>query len=803
MSNDKMIKTDNIPLLDNVIYYLKRLATESIVKNSYNADKNETLESRKNYDEYKMCLTGSVRYEYFNYVYEDLAKTDCPVNDMFEILKDKDKAPEVIKRQLLENKKKEIIDNYDDLNNYYRMLHGMPDLEDEDIIFIDTQYLDEDDYITVFPQIPVHKMTDAQQEFLNSIGVIDIYKELYPDKKYLNYLGNKKIDYFTARNSPMFSLLYTPTDGIPMEVYTRWKEKFSRNRVFITKTIYDPEAFIEENSHYNDFIAMFIVLETMTDIIAELPDFIIKRDIFDLGMIRLVLQCYNVDYFPDIPLSYQQAIVRNINKLIEFKATGTGIVNICSLFGFDNIEVFKYYLFKERKTDEDGNFTFAEKDIDNYKFKFIKCPMDDNIDDYIHDRNMVENYDEVTIGDKWWDGGMDHKTVANMIKEREFNYLQSKYYSIEVVMSMTEKLFQLVYFYNMIFDDVFTEDLLRVRLFNLSNRYSFKLVDVFAYLFGLAYAYYGLEDELIFDTSKILYIKGFNFSVDMSELATWLFEEVQGAWELDHYGADKFSRFNKSDRIMSYHQLSDVYLNNVSIYKHVVHKLRTCNNKREYDVYKQLYDAMMIEELTSDFFVKSDGEVAKTISDYLRDKSPILYDSLYDIKKLDDEDRVQTAGSMIDDVIYVLEKTYLTDKAYEKIYGAFPTRDADSILKYLKEVIEFFKSYKMTLDKINIVYLLDDEYENWCQAIDDVLLQIHLTPVSCVQDKDNLKAHIETMYKEKILPEEELYMYITYWEGLGILDDYTIDELMSKLVYLKYLEDCKPYESLKINTYST
>lgn len=101
MSNDKMIKTDNIPLLDNVIYYLKRLATESIVKNSYNADKNETLESRKNYDEYKMCLTGSVRYDYFNYVYEDLAKTDCPVNDMFEILKDKDKAPEVIKRQLL------------------------------------------------------------------------------------------------------------------------------------------------------------------------------------------------------------------------------------------------------------------------------------------------------------------------------------------------------------------------------------------------------------------------------------------------------------------------------------------------------------------------------------------------------------------------------------------------------------------------------------------------------------------------------------------------------------------------------
>lgn len=795
---DNIIKTDNIPLMDNVVHYLKRLALETIVKNEYIADNNETIQSRRNYDLYKMCLLGNGRYEFFDYDLKDLQQTSCEKKDMYNILRDKNKASDTLKVELLRVKQQSIVDSYVESNNYYRMLNGLPNVEDNQSIYIDSSYLTEDDLVAIDINTPVHLMSELEQDFLYSAGIMDIYIEMYPEKKYLNFLGSKKIDVFTARNSEPFGMLYMPTEGIPIEVYSRWKEKFNINRVYVIKTIYDRDAFIEENEHYEDFIAMFIVIQTMLDIIAELPDFIIKRDIFDLETIKLIFQSYDVDYFPEIPLSYQQAIVRNINKLVEFKSTERSIVNICSLFGCDNIEVFKYYLFKSRKLDDNGNFIFNEDEYENFDLKFIKCPIDGNVDDYIHDKSKYRNYDDATLDDKYWDGGLDHNEVKKMIIDHEFNYLQSKYYSIDCVFSMTELLFQMVYFYNMLFDDVFSEDLLRVRLFNINNRYSFKLVDVFCFLFALGYVYYGLEDKLIFDENDILYIKGFNFDVDMSQLATYITEKTQGLKNIKDFGVDEFSVFKDTDRVLSFKQLSDIYINNKNIYHHVVHEMIHADNKRIYDIYKELFDAMMINELTSDFFVKSDDEVATSFSDFLSDRSPILYEKLQEIKSLDESDRQQAASTLIDDIIYVLEHQYLTDEAYKDIYKCFPTGGADSIIIYIKDLIDFFKSYKMQLEQINIIYLLDDKYENWCGAIDNVDLLIKLAPGSCQNDKEELALYLNNKLKDRDNTAEELFILSKYVADKAFFEKGYPDEKPIPISKLRFMDIDKPWEVLQI-----
>lgn len=794
--SDNIIKTNNIPLLDNVVHYLKILATETIIKDQVLADSKETFQSRKNFDEYKMCILNTIPYGYFDYTYEDLLQTSVSKKEIYGILVDKFSAPENIRRELLEIKKKDFIDNYVELNDYYRMLNGEPNIDDIDNIYISEDYLTDDDLVAIDPSIPVHLMQPNQQDFLYSIGILDIYIDFYPEKKYLKFLGSRKIDPFTARMTKPFGMLYMPTDNIPMEVYSRWKEKFNINRVFTLKTIYDSQAFIDENVYYEKFIAMFIILQTMIDIIAELPDFIIKRDIFDLGMIRLILQSYDIDYFPDIPLNYQKAIVRNINKLIEFKSTTTSIVNICSLFGCDNVEVFKYYLFKDRKKDDKGNYVFNENDYENYQFKFIKCPIDENIDDYIQDKSKYLIYDDVTLGDKWWDGGLDHTYIEELIKDHEFNYLQSKYLSVDCVFSMTEILFQLVYFYNMMFDNIFAEDLLRVRLFNISNRYSFKLVDVFCYLFALGYIYYGLSDDIIFDQSKILYIKGFNFGLNMAELAEYIDSKF---YTLEDLGVDKFVTYEPTDRVLSFKQLSDIFINNKKIYNHVVHEMTHASRKDIYDIYKDLYESMMINELTSDIFVKSDGELAKTFTDYLQDKDINLYNSLMEIKNLEDpNDRQQAASTMIDDVIYVLQHQYLTDEGFEKIYRCFPTADANSIIMYIKELVDFFKSYKVQIDQMNIIYLLDDKYENWAGAIDDVLLKIKLGPSSCESEKEAMKIKEFLNIKQKDTTLEELYIYVNYWKNRAIFDLAQPKEIPNPFNKLVFEDGHIPCEQINI-----
>ena len=208
MANNKKIRTDNISLLDNLVYYLKRLATECVIKNDYVADMNETLKSRQAYDRYKLCITGNAKYEMFDYSFDELRQTSAKTEDMYGILKDKSTASDKVKQELLEIKVKKIINSYAELNNYYRMLNGLPDIEDTSDIYVETQDLIEDEDRIVPLDVPIHDMTVEQQEYLNASGIIDNYIDKYPTKKYLKYIGYKKIEYNYARSKPTFGLLY-------------------------------------------------------------------------------------------------------------------------------------------------------------------------------------------------------------------------------------------------------------------------------------------------------------------------------------------------------------------------------------------------------------------------------------------------------------------------------------------------------------------------------------------------------------------------------------------------------------------
>ena len=47
------------------------------------------------------------------------------------------------------------------------------------------------------------------------------------------------------------------------------------------------------------------------------------------------------------------------------------------------------------------------------------------------------------------------------------------------------------------------------------------------------------------------------------------------------------------EKVLSYSQLSDMFMNNKKIYNHVIHQLTHANNKRMYDIYKDIYDAQL------------------------------------------------------------------------------------------------------------------------------------------------------------------------------------------------------------------
>ena len=787
MNSIENIKTNNIPLLDELIYNLKKLSTTSVVKEEQKALENETIESQKLSDRYMVCIEGNARFEMFNYSRDLLERSSIPDYLIDECVRDKNNIPKEKRKEVLSMAVVEFLQEYEELNNYYRMLNGLPNVGEKGIK-VNPLYIPDQIYDLIDVRKYVHEMNSSDIDILYTFEVIDKLMEDYPEAKYLRYMGSRSIEIYKARKATNFSLLYTISD-IPEVVLNRFKDKYEVNRVYTLKTVYN-DAFKLGSDYYDNFIQIFIIVQTMIDMIAEIPDMIIKKEVFDIRMIKLIFDSNGVEFFQEIPFKYQLAMVRNLNRLIKFKSTTTNIVDICSLFGFDNIEVFKYFLLKERKVDEYGEYEFnyiedengnLVDDIEsNYDLKFIKVPIDDIADNYIHDKSKMLDYDQIVAGDKYWNGDLDHGFVKRSILEKEFNYIQSKYLSVDTIYSLTELSFQLIYFHNMIFDDHRVEELLKIDIPTISSVSKFKFVDVLCFLYSLMYEYNEIEDDIKETPTKVMHIKGFNFKADMEELSNYVIEK---GFTLEELGVSDFQI--PETQILSYNQLMHVFTKNSQIYDHILDQLFNADNKRIYDIYKKIYDSLMLIELSKEFFRKSNGEMATSYTDYIKDRDIILYSTLMEIKKIESiESKREKINNLMNDIIYIIEQYVQSDK-YRFIFSHLPAVSAEAIKQYVFKVVNFFKSYKVDIMSINTIYKFDDKLENKINIIDSILFKYIYTKQSTIEAISKLKTTSKLTKEERIKLIDELYLEITFWVDLFFNTDANVkDSVKNKLISL-------------------
>ena len=776
------IKTDNIPLLDELIFSLKKIVNTCVLKNQEQANKYETLTSQRNSDLYISCVLGRTTYDMFTYNQRELEEVGIPYYLIDACLRDKKAIPEIFRKVLNDNKVKKTIDEYEELNNYYRMLNGKPDLGEKGIKITQDMVPSEIEGIDV--SLYLHEMPDSQIDILYTFGVMDEVIKNNPNKKYLNYMGSKRISIYSARTSVDCQLLYMTSD-IPREVSARFKEKIEINRVYTMKTIYS-EAFKIGSDYYDHFIRSFILIQTMVDMITELPDMIIKREIFDIRMIQLILESNGIEFFQEIPYRYQLAMVRNINRLIKYKSTTKNIVDICSLFGFENIKVFKYYLLKHRNVDRFGNYKFnyteifdpeteqyvpsedMEKDFD---LRLIKIPVEELADDYIQDKSNYSDYDEICYFDKYWNGDLQHEYVKSCILYKEFNYVQSKYLSVDTLYSLADLSFELVYFYNMIFDDVKLEEQLLLKVPQINGLGVFRFVDLICYMYALMYEYNGFEDTIFVDTSKVMSIKGFNFKANMAKLSEYVHSK---GYTLEELGVSDFQI--PDSYILTYNQMMDIFTRNKKVHDHIIHELYNANNKEIYDIYKTIYDALMITELNMDFFKLSNDQVAKTYTEFLRERDPILYNSIIQIRNMDSLDvKKEKISTIIDAVVYAIEEVIDLDK-YKYLFNHMPAVGAEAVKYYIYKVVNFFKSYKVDFMSINTVYVFDDKLENKIKMIDSAFIQYMYTKQDTIDLLIDAKTNVSMTKKEKQELFEKIYIEYEFFLDKYFPEDYKYDD---------------------------
>lgn len=482
------------PLMDEIIYNAKIILNNIVVKNDVLANKYETEETIKMAELFSIMKDGRLSFSICPLSFEVLVAFGYSRSQAQSIMNNKDLVPEEDRDQLVAFVSKVFVDNYEEKNDYYRMLMGLPEYgTDEYNVYIDQSYLPPNYKKEIDFSKPLHEIGLETIAILEATGKIEEILQEYrgPNYTYLKFIGDRKLDNYTIRHAGKWDILYMPY--CETLVRDRFQEIYDQNKNVFLKRSYQ-EAFAFSSDYYEEAMILMVLGQTMADIVVDVPEWYIRRDIFDIRSVQYFLESFGVKFFNVIPLKYQIRIVKNLNKLIKYKSSDKNYNDILEIFALKNTSINEYYLYKKRLTDGSGNYLQGDtKDI--YDLEFIQTEMGDTFDNYIKDQLYRTTYDDITYQDKYWDGVDSHDYIRDLHKERDFTIEGTKYMSIEYKIPMSEYVYQMQYFLGLILSSTLECDI-SIPIPSLQSSVTFKLTDLFLFLSLISLGYDNATTEI-------------------------------------------------------------------------------------------------------------------------------------------------------------------------------------------------------------------------------------------------------------------------------------------------------------------
>ena len=515
------VYTDH-PLMDEVIYNTKRILSQIVIKNEEKALQYEDEESLENYEILQLKAKGKLNFDTFPFTATYLKAFGFGTSQIELYLSDRYSIDESIRDNLLEFCIDYFDRNFEERNSYYRSLIGLPPFESGNEYYI--TYKDrangrigygnllpkafikskttEDGTLTIDTSLPLHLQTKEVINVLQDSGGIDKLRTVYRgfNYSYILYLADKSLDLMEIRAANQWDILYMPT--VEALIEDRFREIYYLNRDKYLKDYYQ-EAYKYESTYYDETMIVLLLCQTFTDLIVDIPEFYIRRDIFDIRSVQYFLESYGVEFFPEIPMKYQIRIVKGLNKLIKYKSTNRNTTDILDIFGLRGTSIYKYYLYKKRATDLAGKYIQSDELEKMYELLFVATEIGDTYDNYIKDNIYSTPYDDITLEDKYWDGEHSHAYTKHKHLEKDFTLESTKYMSVEYKVSMEDYLKQQEYFVGLLLSTAADLDDLTVVIPSISDTTRIKVSNLMLFLLALSESYEGIEQIInIPDTTK-------------------------------------------------------------------------------------------------------------------------------------------------------------------------------------------------------------------------------------------------------------------------------------------------------------
>ena len=713
-------------LLNQLYTDFVKILQQSVIKYNIYAEKYETLDMKKAADQYINAYHKKDAFEtYYHYdrdIIADLLGLDLE-DDYVEIEQyyvDNQLIPFELRDQFLERQRSRIIANYLERNEYYRMLNGLPGLDDTDYIYLNEENAMQFD----LPQdVPIHRLREDQISLLQTIGVIDDLITKNPDKAYLKFLGANRIDIVTARTAKNFAMIRIPYT-ISSALWDRFALIYEQCREYFMSCIYITE-YRQTIEYYDNFIAMCIMVMTIQQVIARVIKDTIDRNFFDDYCIRTLFSVYGVPYYTHMDTSIKTQLVQNLNLLVQNKGTNKVIYDIASILGFDRLKVYKYYLMKVQKFNIDGTPVVATmlddmgQEVPDYErmfdIYFQKVELKD-LDTYrslLYAPNKVL-YRDITENDPFW---QEDDELFNEIYEAEYNFVETKYLGVSVAYKLSRILFENIYLIKMIFEKKDEIPRIKVDLPKISPFMEVSLFDAMVALCAITCKQQHLKGEILTSPSKILHVMGFNFNIE--------FEKIRQDILTNQYLDDSLVDFFDVEKTYTVDRVNALFEDIEGLYKAIIEKMSTTQELEVYEAYRKLYETLFYTTENQTMFrigTDDDGNpvYAKTFMEYLEVMNHDLFTTINSLTEETYPEVVNHICQKIMDIIPYLE-----------YFGLKAGRDR-TVETILVELIQFFKSYTTDMLGLNIVYIFDMKPEMLLRFIE----KIHID--KSLESSDNL-----------------------------------------------------------------
>ncbi len=349
---------------------LRAIINNVIVKITYKAEQYETAEIKREADRYIAAyLERDTFNSYRSYPMDVLAKAGISnLNDLTAYSSNRHTIPHEKRKAVLKAMRQTVIDEYVEQNDYYRELIGLPPVNTPEEEWI---YLTEAEmkHYEIDEVRPIHDYPHEIQLKLER-GLIPQLIKLYPEKTYLQHMGSKAVNLVRAREAKNFDIIFTDInlDIIFMRTFF---ETYDFAREYFMNIIYN-KAFKDRYDLYDNYIGMHIMIMTVQRLIVDTIKLGIDRDFYDLISVQKLFNVYGIPFFEDLPLDYQRTIVKNVNMLIRTKSTDKVLYDIANTLFYERVKIYKYYLVRERKFNDDGEpiFEYKEEYLDDPPEKF-------------------------------------------------------------------------------------------------------------------------------------------------------------------------------------------------------------------------------------------------------------------------------------------------------------------------------------------------------------------------------------------------------------------------------------------------